>query len=180
MSHFSLCLPFWPNSGPFPSSSQPPKPLITLSFGMRVICCPGSSQHPKLQHVSHISHSAAMDPSGIAFPQSWTLSFITSTQKVPAGCRFYMRGIVLFLLAEQLLLTVFSLQTCLTRLHWQTVEQLNCNQSNFIYMTSLGSPQQIFFPLLVSLASRIRRTPAGLMVQSSILSGYKRTKIKSL
>lgn len=89
-----------------------------------------------------------MNPSGIAFPQPWTLSFITSTQKVPVGGRFYMRDIVLFLLAEQLFLTAVSLQTCLTRLPRQTVEQLNCNQSNFIYMTSLGSPQQIiFFPL---------------------------------
>lgn len=33
------------------------------------------------RYVSHISHSAAMNPSGIAFPQTWTLSFITSTQK---------------------------------------------------------------------------------------------------
>lgn len=179
MSRLSVCLrALLPSLWPIPRSSQPQShwfpSLLECEWFAVLDLLSGSNRS-----VSHMSHCAAMNPSGIGFPQSWTLSFITSAQKVPAGRRFYMRGIVLFLLAEQLLLTAFSLQTCLTRLPRQTVDQLNCNQSNFIYMTSSGSPQQIPPHLPLSLASHVHQTPAGLIVQSSILGWHKRREIKS-
>lgn len=143
MSHFSLCLcALLPTLWPLPRWSQPqshwfPSLLECEWFAvLDILSGPNRS-------ASHVSHAAAVNPSGIDSLLSWTLSFITSTQKVPVGQCFYMRGIVLFLLAKQLLLTAFPLQTCLTRLPQQTVEQLHCNQSNIIYMTSSGSPQQI-------------------------------------
>lgn len=108
MSRLSVCLrallPTPPNSSPAhpkPQSRWFPSLLECSWFAiLDLLSAPNRS-------VSHISHCAAMNPSGIAFPQSWALSFITAAQKVPAGRCFYMRGIVLFLLAEQLLLTAF-------------------------------------------------------------------------
>lgn len=131
---------------PLPLSSQPPKPLIPFSFGMRVIWRPGSSHCPKLLCESRIS-LRSNESQWHRFSRSPGLCHLSQAhKKLPAGCRFYMHDIVLFSLAEQLLLTAFSLQTCLTTLPQQTVERLNCNQSNFINMTSLGSPQHIFSP----------------------------------
>lgn len=144
-----------------------------------MICLPGSSQCPKLLRESHIS-CRSNECQRHRFPA--VLDSVIYQKDTKSSCWppfFYTRGIVLFLLAEQLLLTAFSLQTCFTRLPRQTVEQLNCNPSNFIYMTSSGNPQLSPSPVFY-LASHFSRTPAGLMVQSSILSGYKQTEIKSL
>lgn len=90
------------------------KPLIFVSSGMRIICRPGFS-HRSDGSVSHISHSPAMNPSGMTFLQSRALSFNTSTQK-SCWTPFYMLSIMLFLLSKQLLLTPFTLEACLTRL----------------------------------------------------------------
>lgn len=52
------CVPARPPahpSEPLPRSSQTPKPLIPLSFGMQLICRPGSSQRPEPLCESHIS-----------------------------------------------------------------------------------------------------------------------------
>lgn len=104
------CVPARPPSHPSGPSPTHPKPQShwfpsLLECGWFAVLDFLSAPN---RSVSHISHCAAMNPSGIAFPQSWALSFITGAQKVSAGRRFYMRGIMLFLLAEQLLLTAFS------------------------------------------------------------------------
>lgn len=146
MSHFSLCLSSWPPSGPSPPLTPTTKAIDSPLFWNAGDLPSWIFSAP--QTAMWVTYLILQQwiPAALLSRRPGLCHLSQAHKKVPAGCRFYMRGIVLFLFAEQLLLTAFSLQTCLTRLPWQTVEQLNCNQSNFIYMTSLGSPQQIFFP----------------------------------